>query len=86
MKINSMDVVDSDWQNNTFSRDTIGWSIELNFGKSGRFVGRKVYKSIDGAYKAMDRLQKKIDEGNTTQQILEDVCSGCEDDGCLDCN
>jgi len=60
MILKNIHVVDSKWQDTVFAREVVGWSISLDYGRSGRFVGSKIYKSIDSAYSAESRMRKKL--------------------------
>jgi len=63
MKIEiEVDVVDSEFDNRYISSETTGWSVRINYGRGDLFVGCKVYNSIDGAYRARERIEKKLNK------------------------
>lgn len=60
MILKNIHVVSSKWKETVFAREVVGWSISLDYGRSGRFVGSKIYKSIDSAFRAESRIRKKL--------------------------
>jgi hypothetical protein len=60
MKVKDVYVGDAEWKDRAFGRDVVGWNVILDLGNGDRFAGTRIYRSIDSAYEAMERINYKL--------------------------